>query len=91
MEVLNSKPPLEKLKRNWIGPLKIHQILDDTHYIVTDWNERLLSPKIYLNRLKKCMLNLQEIDSKGHLQIANNVKDLFDRWKTLHSTLMEKE
>ena len=83
--------PSKKLKRNWIGPLKIHQILDDTHYIVTDWNERLLSPKIHLNRLKKCMLNLQELDSKGHLQIANNVKDLFNKWEAIHSNIMEKE
>ena len=37
------KAPSKKFKRNWIGPLKIHQILDDTHYIVTDWNERILS------------------------------------------------
>ena len=37
------------------------------------------------------MLNLQEIDSKGHLHIANNVKDLFDRWETIHNDMMEKE
>ena len=89
----NSKlqAPSRKLKRNWIGPLKIHQILDDTYYIVTYWNERLLSPKIHSNRLKKCTLNLQEIDSKGHLQIANNVKDFFNKWEVIHNDIIEKE
>ena len=37
------------------------------------------------------MLNLQELDSKGHLQIANNVKDLFNKWEAIHSNIMEKE
>ena len=27
---------LKKLKRNWIGPLRIQAMLDDTHYLVSD-------------------------------------------------------
>ena len=32
------KAPSRKLKRSWIGPLKIHQVLDNTHYIIFDWD-----------------------------------------------------
>ena len=75
------KAPSRKLKRSWIGPLKIHQVLDNTHYVVSDWDEKLLSPKIHINRLKRCILNLQEIDEKGQLHVANNVRDLFCKWE----------
>ena len=27
------------------------------------------------------MLNLQEIDDKGHLNVASNVRDLFCKWE----------
>ena len=84
------KAPSKKFKRNWIEPLKIHQILDDTHYIVTDWNERILSPKFHVNRLKKCTLNLQEVE-KGQLNIATNVRDLFDTWEKVHQKLTQEE
>ena len=56
------RAPSKKLKRNWIGPLKIHQVLDNTHYVVSDWDEKLLSPNIHINRLKRCILNLDEIE-----------------------------
>ena len=75
------RAPSRKLKRNWIGPLKVHQVLDNTHYIISDWDEKLLSPKIHINRLKRCMLNLQEINDKGHLNVASNVRDLFCKWE----------
>ena len=75
------RAPSRKLKRNWIGPLKIHQVLDNTHYMVSDWDEKLLSPKIHINRLKRCMLNLQEINDKGHLNVASNMRDLFCKWE----------
>ena len=63
--------------------MKIHQVLDNTHYIVCDWDEKLLSPKIHINRLKRCILNLQEIDKTGQLHVANNVRDLFCKWEEL--------
>ena len=75
------RAPSRKLKRNWIGPLKIHQVLDNTHYVVSDWDEKLLSPKIHVNRLKRCILNLQEINDKGQLNVAGNVRDLFCKWE----------
>ena len=82
--------PSRKLKRNWIGPLKIHQVLDNTHYIVSDWNEKLLSPKVHINRLKRCILNLQEINERGQLNVANNVRDLFCKWEEVLQKLKRR-
>ena len=81
------KAPSKKLKRNWIGPLKIHEVLDNTHYIVSDWDEKLLSPKIHINRLKRCILNLREINNKGQLNVASNVRDLFCKWEDVLQTM----
>ena len=44
---------------------------------MSDWDEKLLAPKIHINRLKRCMLNLHEIDERGQLNVASNVRDLF--------------
>ena len=84
------RAPSRKLKRNWIGPLKIHQVLDNTHYIVSDWNEKLLSPKVHINRLKRCILNLQEINERGQLNVANNVRDLFCKWEEVLQKLRRR-
>ena len=84
------RAPSRKLKRNWIGPLKIHQVLDNTHYIVSDWNEKLLSPKVHVNRLKRCILNLQEINERGQLNVANNVRDLFCKWEEVLKKLRRR-
>ena len=85
------KAPSRKLKRSWIGPMKIHQVLDNTHYTVSDWDEKFLSPKIHVNRLKRCILNLQEIDKKGQLHVANNVRDLFCKWEEENLEVLLKE
>ena len=79
--------PSKKFKRSWIGPLKIHQVLDETHFILSDWDERLLSPKIHINRIKRYYLNLRNIKEDGHLEVITNVHELYDRWKEL----MDKE
>ena len=84
------KAPSRKLKRSWIGSMKIPQVLDSTHYIVSDWDEKLLSSKIHVNRLKRCILNLQEIDKKGQLHVVNNVRDLFCKWEELAKPLGSK-
>ena len=75
--------PSKKFKRSWIGPLKIHQVLDETHYILSDWEEKLLSPKIHINRIKRYYLNLRNIKEDGHLEVVTNVHELYDRWKQL--------
>ena len=75
--------PSKKFKRSWIGPLKIHQVLDETHFILSDWEEKLLSPKIHINRIKRYYLNLRNIKEDGHLEVVTNVHELYDRWKQL--------
>ena len=81
------RAPSKKLKRNRIGPLKIHQVFYNTHYVVSDWDEKLLSPKIHINRLRRCMLNLHEIDERGQLNVASNVRDLFYKWEEVLNIL----
>ena len=35
--------PSRKLNRNWIGPLRIQTVLDNTHYLCSDWSGKLIS------------------------------------------------
>ena len=72
----------KKLKRNWIGLLRIQAILDDTHYLVSDWTGQLLPKRIHFNRLKPVM-NLGKINEEGILETATNTRELFKRWRKL--------
>ena len=72
-----------KLKRNWIGPLTIQAILDDTHYLVSDWTGQLLPKQIHFNRLKPYVMNLGKINEEGILETATNTRELFKRWKEI--------
>ena len=65
-------------------------MFNNTHYVVSDWDEKLLSPKILVNRLKRCIFNLQEIDEKGQLDVANNVRDLFCKWEEVANSRFAK-
>ena len=69
--------PSKKFKRNWIGPLKIHQVLDETHYIISDWDDKILS---HINRLMKYVMNMGKINEEGKLEIIDNAKELYDKW-----------
>ena len=73
----------KKLKRNWIGPLRIQTILDDTHYLVSDWTGQLLPKRIHFNRLKPYVMNLSRINEEGILETATNTRELFKRWKEI--------
>ena len=73
----------KKLKRNWIGPLRIQAILDDTHYLVSVWTGQLLPKRIYFNRLKPYVMNLGKINEEGILETATNTRELFKRWKEI--------
>ena len=35
------KAPSRKLKRDWVGPFKIQTIIDDSHYMISDWTGQL--------------------------------------------------
>ena len=45
--VLNS--PSRKLNRNWVGPLRIQTVLDNTHYLCSDWSGMLVPKRFHIN------------------------------------------
>ena len=45
-----TQSPSKKLNRNWLGPVRIQTVLDNTHYLCSDWSGRLIPKKIYINR-----------------------------------------
>ena len=57
---------LQKLNRNWVGPVRIQTVLDNTHYLCSDWSGRLIPKGFHINRLKQCYMNLGEMDDIGH-------------------------
>ena len=75
--------PARKLKRNWIGPLRVQEILDDSHYLISDWSGDLIPQKVHVNRLKPCTLNLGTISDEGLLEVVSNTRDLFQKWREI--------
>ena len=74
--VLNS--PSRKLNRNWVGPLRIQTVLDNTYYLCSDWSGMLVPKRFHINRLKQYYMNLGEIGENGQLKIVQNVNELYD-------------
>ena len=72
-----------KLNRKWLGPLRIQAILDDTHYLISDWKGELLPMKTHVNRIKKFTMNLGTITVEGLLEIARTTKEVFDKWREI--------
>ena len=54
------KAASRKLKRDWVGPFKIQSIIDDSHYLISDWTGQLSHKRFHVNRLKPFSLNLGE-------------------------------
>ena len=46
------KAPSRKLKREWVGPFKIQSIINDSHYLISDWTGQLSHKRFHVNRLK---------------------------------------
>ena len=76
--------PSRKFKQYWVGPLKIHAILDDTHYLVSDWENKLVPKKVHVHRLKPYIVNLGKV-SKGKLETASNLKQLQEKWEEIEN------
>ena len=74
--------PSKKLKHEWVGPLIIHAIKDETHYMLADLNGNKLPMPIHIRRIKKYNFNLGKI-SKGTLEIISNKDDLLDYGKKI--------
>ena len=76
------KAPSRKLKRNWVGPFKIQTIIDDSHYMISDWTGQLSHKRFHVNRLKPFSLNLGKVKD-GKLQTVHNTRELFRIWKNI--------
>ena len=76
------KAPSRKLKRNWVGPFKIQAIIDDSHYMISDWTGQLSHKRFHVNRLKPFSLNLGKVKD-GKLQTVHNTRELFRIWKNI--------
>ena len=75
--------PSRKLNRNWIGPLRVQTVLDNTHYLCSDWSGKLIPKRFHINRLKQYYMNLGEIGEDGQLKIVQNVNELYEVWNEL--------
>ena len=67
--------PSRKFKIEWIGPLKIHSIIDATHYMVSDLKGAILPIPFHIRRLKIYHYNMNEIDDDTLLTF-DNIEDL---------------
>ena len=80
--------PSTKFTQQWVGPLKVQVVLDDTHYLISDWEGRLVPLRVHLNRLKPYHLNLGRIQH-GKLEIASNLKQLQEKWEEIKQKVKE--
>ena len=76
------KAPSRKLKRDWVGPFKIQSIIDDSHYMISDWTGQLSHKRFHVNRLKPFSLSLGKVKD-GKLQTVHNTRELFRIWKNI--------
>ena len=75
--------PSKKLNRNWIGLVRIQTVLDNTHYLCSDWSGKLIPKRFHINRLKQYYMNLGEMDENGQLKMVENVNELYAIWKDI--------
>ena len=73
-----------KLKKRWIGPLKIQAVLDDSHYLISDWNGEIPAIPMHIHRLKPYMMNMG-LFKDGQLVAASTVRQLFSRLKEMRA------
>ena len=76
------KAPSRKLKRDWVGPFKIQAIIDDSHYMISDWTGQLSHKRFHVNRLKPFSLSLGKVKD-GKLKTVHNTRELFRIWKNI--------
>ena len=76
--------PSRKLKHEWVGPLKIHTIVDATHYKLADLNGKQMPMPIHIRRIKKYNY-LPGSMSNGKLDVISNTDDLLDYAKKIEN------
>ena len=79
------------MNRNWVGPVRIQTVLDNTHYLCSDWSGRLIPKRFHINRLKQYYMNLGELAENGQLKIVENVNELYDIWDDIKEDELLKE
>ena len=75
----------QKFKQEWIGPLQIQAVLDRSHFLLADWQGKLLPffGSVHINHLRHCYINLCKMDGK-QVATVRNTKDLIVQWSKLY-------
>ena len=63
--------------------MRIQTVLDNTHYLCSDWSGRLIPKRFHINRLKQYYMNLGEMDENGQLKVVENVRQLYKIWEDI--------
>jgi hypothetical protein len=63
-----------KLISPWIGPVKIQGILDNTHYILSDWQGKCFPVEVEIHRIKPYRMNIYS--GKRMMTVTNIYKHL---------------
>ena len=63
--------------------MRVQTVLDNTHYLCSDWSGKLIPKKFHINRLKQYYMNLGELGEDGQLKIVQNVNELYEKWNEL--------
>ena len=74
-----------KFKQEWIGPLQIQAVLDQSHFLLADWQGKLLPlfGSVHINCLRHCYINLGKMDGKQVATVCNT-NDLIVQWSKLY-------
>ena len=79
-----------KLKKRWIGPIKIQAVLDDSHYMISTWDGHVLPISMHANRLKPFSMQMGIVED-GQLVTVSTVNDLFKHIRKMRSQSKTKD
>ena len=81
----------KKFKQEWIGPLQIQAVLDQSHFMLADWQGKILPffGSVHISRLKHCYINLGKMDG-NRIATVHNTKDLIQQWSKLWTNCRHK-
>ena len=65
----------KKCRADYVGPLVINRVLDETHYILNDLEDRILCGVYHINRLKKAQLRTPSGNVTTYDQLQNVFTD----------------
>ena len=87
--VLNSHS--RKLNRNWVGPLRIQTVLDNTDYLCSDWSGMLVPKRLPHKQTKRVLHEFGRNRRKWSTENVQNVNELYDVWHDLKEDELPKE